>query len=428
MERGQRTDGQEGETKRQAFLKKKDLFLFFFVPLLGIIIIFFFLSSINRAYIKNKVEDLVKEQLQATAEILKVNISHFLSENYPSEEIFRLYAGEENIYFMALLDEQKEILGWHSRFEGYLPLSQKDIGERESWTIDSPAGKIFNVFTSLRAADQKTYYVYLGYSLESLEEMLVRSRQNFLIFFGIIVGIGIIFFLGIYQLQNHYRKKEKEAETERSEKERYKEISAFTSGVAHEIKNPLNSLALLFELLAKKMPDEFRQYISSGSGEVKKISRIIDQFSASLKPLDLKKEELILKDLMADIQGSIIKENINIQYEEKGDVVLHADKGLLSQALLNLLQNSLEATDKGEIRVQAKKHRKKILITVQDNGKGMSEEEMRHIFDPFFSKKKEGMGIGLYLTKKIIEAHEGKIECESRLGKGTSFLIQIPGG
>ena len=428
MERGQRTDGQEGETKRQAFLKKKDLFLFFFVPLLGIIIIFFFLSSINRAYIKNKVEDLVKEQLQATAEILKVNISHFLSDNYSFEEIFRFYSGEENIYYMALLDDQKKILGWHSRFEGYLPLSQKDIGERESWTIDSPAGKIFNVFTSFRAADQKTYHVYLGYSLESLEEMLIRSRQNFLILFGIIVGIGIIFFLGIYQLQNHYRQKEKEAETERREKERYKEISAFTSGVAHEIKNPLNSLALLFELLTKKMPNEFRQDISSGSGEVQKISRVIDHFSASLKPLDLKKEKLSLKGLIADIQGSIIKEDIDIQYEEEGEIVLHADKGLLSQALLNLLQNSLEATDKGEIRVQAKKHRKKIFITVQDSGKGMSEEEMRHIFDPFFSKKKEGMGIGLYLTKKIIEAHEGKIECESRLGKGTSFLIQIPGG
>jgi len=409
-------------------LKKKDLFLFFFVPLLGIIIIFFFLSSINRAYIKNKVEDLVKEQLQATAEILKVNISHFLSDNYSFEEIFRFYSGEENIYYMALLDDQKKILGWHSRFEGYLPLSQKDIGERESWTIDSPAGKIFNVFTSFRAADQKTYHVYLGYSLESLEEMLIRSRQNFLILFGIIVGIGIIFFLGIYQLQNHYRQKEKEAETERREKERYKEISAFTSGVAHEIKNPLNSLALLFELLTKKMPNEFRQDISSGSGEVQKISRVIDHFSASLKPLDLKKEKLSLKGLIADIQGSIIKEDIDIQYEEEGEIVLHADKGLLSQALLNLLQNSLEATDKGEIRVQAKKHRKKIFITVQDSGKGMSEEEMRHIFDPFFSKKKEGMGIGLYLTKKIIEAHEGKIECESRLGKGTSFFIQIPGG
>lgn len=428
MEREQRTDEQEGETKRQAFLKKKDLFLFFFVPLLGIIVIFFILSTINRSYIKNKVEDLVKEQLQATAEILKVNISHFLSENYSSEEIFRFYSGEENIYFMALLDEQKKILGWHSRFEGYLPLSQKDIGVRGSWTIDSPAGKIFNVITSFRAADQKTYHIYLGYSLESLEEMIIHSRQNFLILFGVIAGIGIIFFLGIYQLQKHYLEKEKEAEAERREKERYKEISAFTSGVAHEIKNPLNALALLFELLTKKLPAEYKQDISLGSREVHKISRVIDHFSASLKPLDLKKEDLLFRDLMADIRGTVNKEKINIHYEEEGKVVLHADKGLMSQALLNLLQNSLDATDSGEIMVQAKKHRKKIQIIVQDNGKGMSKDEMRHIFDPFFSKKKEGMGIGLFLTKKIIEAHDGSIECKSRVGKGTSFILQIPGG
>jgi signal transduction histidine kinase len=428
MERRQRTDEQEGETERQTFLKKKDLFLFFFVPLLGIIVIFFILSTVNRSYIKNKVEDLVKEQLQATAEILKVNISHFLSENYSSEEIFSFYSGEENIYFMALLDEKKEILGWHSRFEGYLPLSHKNLGKQESWTIDSPAGKIFNIFTSFIASDTKTYHIYLGYSLESLEDMILRSRRNFFILFGIIAGIGIIFFLGIYQIQKHYLEKEKETETERREKERYKEISAFTSGVAHEIKNPLNSLALLFELLAKKMPEGFKSDISTGSGEVQKISRVIDHFSASLKPLDLKKEKLSLKGLIADIQGSIIKKNIDIQYEEEGDIVLHADKGLLSQALLNLLQNSLEATDKGEIRVQAKKHRKKILITVKDSGKGMSEDEIRNIFDPFYSKKKDGMGIGLYLTKKIIEAHEGHIECNSRLGKGTSFFIQIPGG
>jgi signal transduction histidine kinase len=409
-------------------LKKKGLFLFFFLPLLGIIVIFFFLSSINRVYIKNKVENLVKEQLQATAEILKVNISHFLSDNYSSEEIFRFYSGEENIYYMALLDDQKNILGWHSRFEGYLPLSRKDIGEKESWTIDSPAGRIFNIFTSFRASNSKIYHIYLGYSLESLEEMIFHSRRNFFILFGIIIGIGIIFFLGIYQLQQHYRRKEKEAETERIEKERYKEISAFTSGIAHEIKNPLNSLALLFELLAKRMPAEFQQDVSIGSGEVEKICRIIDQFSATLKPLELKKEHLILKDLIADIQVMIPSEDTEIRYEEEGEISFWADKDLLRQALLNLIQNSLDAIENGEIIVQGKKHRKRILISVEDEGRGISSDELEHIFDPFFSRKKGGMGIGLYLTKKIIEAHEGKIKCESRLGKGTTFFIQMPGG
>jgi signal transduction histidine kinase len=413
-------------------LKKKDFFFFFFLPLLGIVIVFFVLSSINRTYIKNRVEELVKEQLQATAEILKVNISHFLSENYPPEEIFNLYSGEENIYYMALLDEKKEILGWSSRFEGYLPLSQKNFEKGESWIIESPAGKIFNIFSSFSATDQRTYYIYLGYSLGSLEEMIAHSRKSFFVLFGIIAGVGIIFFLGIYQLQNHYLRKEKEAVEERREKERYREISAFTSGVAHEIKNPLNSLALLFELFEKKVPQEFHEEISLGNKEVRRISRIIDRFSASLKPLSLKKETFILKDLMEDIIASLEKErdsaNVNLKYSEVSRVSLSADKELLSQVFLNLLRNSLEATEEGEIEVRAKGHRNKIFITVQDTGRGLSEEESKHIFDPFFSGKKEGMGIGLYLTKKIIEAHDGKIECKSHLGKGTAFFIQIPGG
>lgn len=395
-------------------------------------IIFFVLSSINRTYIKNKAEDLVKGQLQATAEILKVNFSHFLSENYSSDEIFDLYSGEENIYYMALLDESKEILGWSSRFDGYLPLSQKDFGNQESWIIDSPAGQIFNIFSSFTAPDQRIYFIYLGYSLVNLEDMIAHSRRSFIILFGIIAGVGIIFFLGIYQLQSHYLRKEKEAEKERREKERYREISAFTSGVAHEIKNPLNSLALLFELLEKKISRDLQDEISLGGEEVRRISRIIDQFSASLKPLNLKRQKFFLKELMEDIIRSLKKEigstRIKIEYAEESQVALNADKDLLSQAFLNLLKNSLEATDEGKITVHSKEHRKKVFMTIQDTGKGMSEEERTQIFKPFFSRKKGGMGIGLYLTKKIIEAHEGKIECETQVGKGTAFIIQIPGG
>jgi signal transduction histidine kinase len=258
--------------------------------------------------------------------------------------------------------------------------------------------------------------------------MIIHSRRSFFIFFGIIAVTGMIFFFGIYQLHNHYRQKEKESEAERIEKERYREISAFTSGIAHEIKNPLNSLALLFELLAKRMPEEFQQDVSIGSGEVEKISRIIDQFSETLKPLELKKEHLVLKDMIADILVMIPSEDTEIRYEEEGKISFLADKDLLSQALLNLIQNALDAMEKGEIKVLAKRHRKKIFVTVEDKGKGMSPGELEHIFDPFFSRKIGGMGIGLYLTKKIIEAHEGKITCESRLGKGTTFFIQMPGG
>jgi two-component system NtrC family sensor kinase len=180
------------------------------------------------------------------------------------------------------------------------------------------------------------------------------------------------------------------------------------------------------------MHSEFEEDIRSGSREVRKISKIVDQFSATLKPLNLKKEKFLLGDLVADITESIDqagdKPNVEIEYREEKPAILFADKALVGQALLNILQNSLHATEKGKIVIRGKKQRKKIHITVQDTGKGMSKEETSRAFEPFFTGKKEGMGIGLYLTQKIIEAHEGEITCESHLGKGTLFSIWLPGG
>lgn len=413
-------------------MRSKNFLLFFFLPFIGIIVIFFVLSSLNRTYIKNKTEDLVKEQLQATAEILKVNISYFLRENDSADEIFESYSRKKNIYYMALLNENKEILSWSSQFEGYLPLSLQSIKDEESWIIDSPAGKIFNYFSPFSSQEGKAYFLYLGYSLKSLEEMIVYSRLNFFFIFGLISVIGIIFFLGLYQLQGHYLEKKREAEEEKKEKERYREISAFTSGVAHEIKNPLNSLSLIFELLKKKAPPYLQQEVGEGKEEIQEISRIIDQFASSLRPLKLRKETFLLEEMVSSVRESLVKESdkaeVEIRYLESSAISLKADKGLMSQALHNLLSNSIEASNGGVISIKAQQKKKTAIIKIEDSGRGIAEEDKQHIFEPFFSRKKKGLGIGLYLTKKIVEAHEGKIEVQSKIGQGTIFLIQIPGG
>jgi len=333
---------------------------------------------------------------------------------------------------MALLNEKKEVLSWSSQFEGYLPLSLQSMKDEESWIIDSPAGKIFNYFSSFSTQEGKAYFIYLGYSLESLEEMVVYSRRNFFFIFGLISVIGIIFFLGLYQLQGHYLEKKREAEEEKKEKERYREISAFTSGVAHEIKNPLNSLSLIFELLQKKAPPNLQEEIGAGKEEIQKISRIIDQFASSLRPLKLSKEAFVLEEMVSSVRRSLITESdkaaVEIRYLESSSIALKADKDLMSQALHNLLRNSIEASSGGVISIKVQQRKKNVFIKIGDSGRGITEEDKLHIFEPFFSGKKKGLGVGLYLTKKIVEAHEGKIEVQSKIGQGTTFLIQIPGG
>jgi len=410
----------------------KKNFLFFYFPLAGFLVIFFVFSSLNRSFIQGKVEGLVDEQLQATAGILKVNFSHFLEEGYTPNGIFDLFSAEENIYYMALLDENRNLLGWRSRFEGFLPLSNEGMTEGNSWILESPAGRIFNSFSSFSLAGGKVYSLYLGYSLNDLEEMMARSRKNFYVIFGIIFTAGILFSVGLYRLQTHYLEKKRELEEEKKEKRRYREISALTSGVAHEIKNPLNSLALLFEWLAKTATVEIEERISYGKAEIRKITRIIDQFSNALKPITPHRERFLLAEVISDVRGSLEKSarerGVQILFQQVEETVLFADKELIRQALQNIVANAVEASDRGEVLILAGRDKKWTVLSVQDSGRGMSEDEKKHIFEPFISSKRAGMGIGLYLVKKVIDAHEGNIRFSSEMGKGTTFTLEIPGG
>ncbi|MBN2408576.1 MAG: HAMP domain-containing histidine kinase [Candidatus Aminicenantes bacterium] len=413
-------------------MKRKDLLLFFLLPFIGILVIILFFSTLSRGYVQKKAEDLVREQLTATAEILGVNMAYFLEEGYSPQDILKLYEGEGNIYYLAILDENKAILAWSSRYEGYLPYSSEDAERTAPWTIASPVGRIFNRLSSFSGKDGTAYSLYLGYSLKNLEDMTARSGRNLLIIFAFLAAVGTVFFFGLYELQKSYLAKAKEAEDARREKERFREISAFTSAVAHEIKNPLNSLSLLCELLRKKVPADTEPEVMEGQSEVQKIARIIDRFSDALRPLRLNKEKVALREVVTEAWAALAREihrpSITFGYAESRPVHLSADKTLLTQCLFNLLRNASEATEQGSVSVTAEMRRKKVTVKVIDSGEGVSPDRLPRLFDPFFTTKDKGMGIGLYLARKIVEAHGGRIEAESRVGQGTVFTLHFPGG
>jgi signal transduction histidine kinase len=413
-------------------LKRKDLLFFFLLPFVGILVIVSVFSTLSRGYARKKTEELVREQLTASAEILGVNLAHFLEEGYTPQDILKLYEGDGNIYYLAILDENKDILAWSSRYEGYLPYSSSDAARTAPWTISSPVGRIFNRLSPFADHDGKIYYLYLGYSLENLEQMTARFGHNLLIIFALLTAVGAVFFFGLYELQKGYLAKAKEAEDARREKERFREISAFTSAVAHEIKNPLNSLALLCELLRTKVPAEVAPDVITGRTEVQRIARIIDRFSDALRPLHLNKERVAFREVVNAAKDALSREmassGVEFRYLEPRALHLFADKTLLTQCFFNLLRNAYEATQAGSVSVEAETHRKKLWVKVADTGKGIPPDRLPQVFDPFFSTKDKGLGVGLYLARKIIEAHGGRIEVESQPGQGTEFIIRLPGG
>jgi len=413
-------------------LKRKDFFLFFFLPFVGLILIFFLASYLNSSRIQKQVKGVIEEQLRASAGILAVGISHLLEEGRPPDTVLGPYSGGSGIYYIALLDAEKNILSWSSQFEGYLPLSLKDKDLPESWTIDSPAGKILNLFVPFSAAESQSYFLYLGYSLEdSLGVIAARFRKSLALILGILALAGLVFSRGVFLIQARYLAKTREADAERLQKEHYREISAFTAGIAHEIKNPLNSLALLFELMQKKGAAAVAEDVALGKNEVQKISRTIDQFSDFLKPLRLTKEPLTVEDLIAGASSSLAAEfpekKAAVEYSPGAPLRLAADRQLIVQALFNILKNAVQAESRNPVRIDAEKTKKGIKIRIQDSGPGIPPAVIEHIFDPFFTTK-TGMGVGLYLAKKIIERHEGKVTVESRPGQGALFTIQLPGG
>jgi signal transduction histidine kinase len=413
-------------------LKRTNFFLFFVLPFGGLAVIFFLFSWLNRDYVERKVEDLAGEQLRATSEILRVHAAHLLADNVDPGRIIALSAGEESIYYLALLDDRRDILSWSSRYEGYLPLSSRDVDRTQPWIIASPVGRIFNIISPVTAAGGRTYYLYLGYALTGLDGLIIRTNRNFLLVFAVLVAVGVVFFLGVFALQRNYLAKTREAEVEKGEKERFREISGLTSAVAHEIKNPLNSLSLLFELLQKSAPAGLREETALAKAEVRKISDIVDRFSNLLRPPQPKKASVVLRDLVTAVHGSVARElsrpGVEFRYRESAPLVLQADERLLGQSLFNLLRNALEATETGAVSVDAARHGRRVVIRIRDTGRGIPAADLARVFDPFFTTKDSGMGVGLYLARKIIEAHGGRLEAASEPGRGTTMTVHLPGG
>ena len=412
-------------------MKRRNVFLFFVLPFLGVFVFFSLASFLGQADLKRRTEALVRDQLTATAGILRATVSHFLNEGISPDGILDFLLTEEDIYFIALLDGEKNVLAWNSRFEGYLPISLREARNEESGIIDSPAGKIFSSFSAMPRPDGGLYHLYLGYALAGMEEMIALSRRTSFLLSGLILLAGALFFRGLFQLQSGYVAKTREAETERLEKERFREISAFTSGVAHEIKNPLNSLSLLFELLLNITPPEAKSGLELGKAQVQTIARIVDRFSSVVRPVRPVSSILFLDDVLRRAAGSLVAEDPEIsarlRIDTESGVRLTGDGELLSIALLNLLKNAVEASSSTPIRMEGRRNKKRVEIRVRDEGPGIPPEAIARIFEPFYTTKEKGTGIGLFMAKKIVEAHGGTIEARSREGEGSEFRIELPG-
>ncbi len=224
-----------------------------------------------------------------------------------------------------------------------------------------------------------------------------------------------------------------EAQLVRSEK--LAALGQLAAGIAHEIRNPLTSINILIHSLVEKLPSNHtqRQDLQVIQEEIHRINEIVDQFLRFAKPAlpVFQKTEIlsIFEEILQLLRPQIEKQQIVVQKNFQALPLVQIDREQIKQALLNLLLNAIQAMPQGGRLTLSGRNSADgqwIELSVQDTGVGISEEDMKKLFDPFFSTKEGGMGLGLSITHRIIDQHHGKIEVESTPEKGTLFNVWLP--
>jgi two-component system nitrogen regulation sensor histidine kinase GlnL len=225
-------------------------------------------------------------------------------------------------------------------------------------------------------------------------------------------------------------------------------LGSIAAGVAHEIKNPLGSIIGASQLLQEEIKNnlELSQYAKVVVKEAERVNRLIEDLLSLTKPTRLNRKKFNIHEILKNIlllEGAS-PANASIAFQEAYDPSLPeivADKERLTQVFLNLVRNGIEAmSGKGTLKLVTrastdyhvtringeKRHYPMIVIEVHDEGDGISEEAMERLFTPFYTTKPKGVGLGLVISHKIIEEHEGFIKIESKVGRGSIFKVYLP--
>lgn len=226
------------------------------------------------------------------------------------------------------------------------------------------------------------------------------------------------------------------ANRDRLQSERLAVVGRMAAHVTHEIRNPLSSIGLNLELLEEEFAEggsttEARQLMQAIKREVEHLSALSEEYLSLARPLKPRLEPERIGDIVSDVTTFVGPEldraGVMLETELASVPEVLADEAQIRQALTNLIRNAREAMPKGgRMKVAVQGSAGRVRLSVEDDGPGIPEEIRQNIFDPFFTTKSQGTGLGLAVTRQIVEAHHGVIACEPAGERGTRFVIELP--
>ncbi len=272
--------------------------------------------------------------------------------------------------------------------------------------------------------------VFMGFQADAFYGILRGNRKTLLIYTGFMIGIALMSIFLIYRNQSRYIDALRAMENQVQRTQRLSALGRLAAGVAHEIRNPLNAISIGIQRIQKESP---HRLISVIRDEIGRLNRILDDFlSISRRPpmAPAPGDVRALLDhavLLAREEAGAKGVDIRADWPDR-PLMVNMDPDRLKQALINIIRNGLDAVSgPGTIHISAQQEGKRMVrISVRDTGTGLSPEEINRIFDPDYTTKDRGVGLGLPIAHEIIQAHNGRITVEGRPGKGTTVDIDLP--
>ncbi len=329
---------------------------------------------------------------------------------------------------VVVSDNEHNLVMVNKAAERLLPLMPGDLAEHKMWEIIRDEEIAAFVEEALEAEDS-VWDVEFTLDLSGGERTLLLSLFP-LVRSGHVTG-------NILRVEDVTERKSREARLRRAES--LASLTTLAAGVAHEIKNPLGSIGIHIQLIQKELAalaDEEKEriqgYIDVVNEEVNRLNKIVVDFLFAVRPMNVELEDedmnSVLEDLLEFVRYELEENDIELEADLQQDLPkVQLDDKYFKQALMNIVKNALAAMPTGgTLRVKTRCRGDSVELIVEDTGEGMSEDVREKIFEPYFTTRDFGSGIGLTLVYKVVKEHMGEISVRSEEGEGTRFILTFP--
>ncbi len=340
-----------------------------------------------------------------------------------------------------VLDQAGDIREGSDRIDDIALDVMKEKLKKTSRKVTSGGRELLEITVPVRLDKKIAGFARLGLNRESSDKILRENRNRMITFMIFIMSIGVLSMFVLYLNQKKYSLRMEEMGDRLHQAEKLSALGQLAAGVAHEIRNPLNAISMASQRIRREYPPDeeekkrgFQHITGIISEEIKRLNRIVEEFVIFSRNRRLEFSDHSITYVLERIVGLIREEAdlkdiaIKTVWKDSSPLIIPMDVDKLRQAFYNIMKNAMEAIPgRGTITISAEPDgRGMISIKISDTGCGLTPDEIDQIFNPEYTTKEKGLGLGLSLVHEIIQGHGGEIHVESKVGSGTTFDVLLP--